>query len=63
METPDDFFDQLRNRTANFWFYICLIYTDFMGVKHQASYCWRRIEGFGTGSFAIDDTPAYNRKT
>jgi hypothetical protein len=63
METPTDAIDQLRNRTANFWFYVRLIYLDFMGARHETSFCWRRIESSGTGQFTIDDTPSYNRKT
>jgi hypothetical protein len=63
MDVPDDAYEQLRSRTANFWFYAELVYLDFMGTRQSACFCWRRIESFGVGSFAIDDTPAYNRKT
>jgi hypothetical protein len=36
---------------------------DFMKMRHEEAFCWRRTEGFGTGRFISDDTAAYNRKT
>jgi hypothetical protein len=45
------------------WFYVDLIYDDFMGETRHQSSCWRWSyigDGFG---WRADETPAYNRKT
>lgn len=63
MDVPSDAYEQLTNRSSDFWFYARLSYLDFMGDRHEASFCWRRAEGFGIGRFILDDTAAYNHKT
>lgn len=63
MDVPADAYGQLTARTSKLWFYVCLVYLDFMKIRHEESFCWRRTEGIGTGRFISDDTAAYNRKT
>ena len=62
-DVPVDIYDQLRAKTLNVWFYCNLVYLDFMQNKHDAGFCWKRVESFGIGKFDVDPTPAYNRKT
>jgi hypothetical protein len=60
--TPD-IYERLRTRRIHLWFYCNLVYLDFMQTRHELSFCWKRNESIGTGTFVEDASPAYNRKT
>jgi hypothetical protein len=60
---PPDIYNLLRARSINLWFYCNLVYFDFIQMRHEAGFCWKRHETTGTGAFFEDPTPAYNRKT
>lgn len=62
MDVPPDAYAQLVERQAQLWFYLCFVYLDFMNLRHEDRFCWRRIEGSGMGHFIVDDAPAYNGK-
>ncbi len=55
--------DKLMNRQTTLWFFCCIAYLDFMDIRHEQVFCWKRHELFGGGAFFPDPTPAYNRKT
>jgi hypothetical protein len=57
------FFDAVRNGTSGLWFYCLLRYLDFMDVRHEVGFCWKRYQTVGSGGFTRDANPAYNRKT
>jgi hypothetical protein len=52
-----------RPSQANLWLYCRLTYEDFMYQEHEISFCWKRYEAFGAGTFVPDATPAYNTRT
>jgi hypothetical protein len=62
-EAPPDIYNLLRDRSTNLWFYCNLVYIDFMQMRHEAGFCWKRHETTGMGALFEDPTPAYNRKT
>ena len=53
-------YSELRIPTTKLWFYCKLVYLDFMQMRHEVGFCWRRLEGFGGSTFVRDETPAYN---
>ena len=61
-EAPPDIYNLLRGRSTNLWFYCNLVYLDFMQVRHEAGFCWKRHETTGMEAFFEDPTIAYNRK-
>jgi hypothetical protein len=51
-----------RPSQANLWLYCRLSYEDFMYQEHEISFCWKRYETFGAGTFVLDAAPAYNTR-
>jgi hypothetical protein len=62
-ESDLGFYNRVREKKVRLWFYCSLVYLDFMQSRHEAGFCWERIESFGAGILSPDSTPAYNRKT
>lgn len=60
---PPGHYEGVLNRTVSLWFYCSIVYLDFMQIRHEAGFCWKRHELFGGGKFLPDATSAYNRKT
>ncbi len=62
-DAPPDIYNLLRARSTTMWFYCNLVYSDFIQVRHEAGFCWKRHESNGMDTLFEDPTPAYNRKT
>jgi hypothetical protein len=60
---PARFYDKVRDESVGLWFFCSLVYLDFMQGRHEAGFCWKRMETIGNGVFRADPTPAYNLKT
>jgi hypothetical protein len=52
-----------RPSQTTLWLYCLLTYEDFMHMRHEIGFCWKRYETFGAGGFTPDATAAYNHKT
>ncbi|MGY4175611.1 hypothetical protein ACVIHH_000902 [Bradyrhizobium sp. USDA 4518] len=59
-----EFSDPLRKGGKTLWFYCNLVYLDFIQVRRESGFCWRRVDNPNThGYFVADAAPAYNQKT
>jgi hypothetical protein len=56
---PGDTARIVRNNIT-LWLYSRVVYLDFMQTRHEADFCWKRLETFGGGRLVLDATPAYN---
>jgi hypothetical protein len=57
IECPKAIEEALINKTKAFRFFVSVIYSDFMGQRHHANFCWQWgcPEGVGNHHFFVDD--------